>query len=211
MLFNQRIINLTCFIFLCVSLSIANAQVNTGVYFSTFRLPAASFHTTGVGLTGEYEAGETSVYYLSANYFRKTMPVDSISYLPPGGADPIYTKFTDKYNFFHISAGFKRYLAGGTYYDSPVGFYLGAGLSTLLTQLKSEYKTTPSQYEKSRSATMGFEFLLGLDVKVKFVKLFIHGKANIMLKHPVALPDDTALPLLTNTQAGLLVPLRHHK
>jgi len=207
MSFNQRLTSLVYFIFLNLFASIIYAQVNVGSYYSTFHLPAASFRTNGIGITGEYEPQETSVYYLSLGYFRKRFPVDSTSYLPPGGADPVHVKFTDKYSFLNISAGFIRYLAGGTRYDTRFGFYLGAGLGVLFRQLRTDYQTLPSQYEKSKLTAAGFEFLIGADVKLGFAKLFIRGKMDIMLKHAVDIADDTALPLLTNTQAGILVPL----
>ena len=83
---------------------------------------------------------------MSVGYFRKRLHVDSTSYLPPGGADPVHIKFTDKYSLLNISAGFIRYLAGGTRYDTRFGFYLGAGVGVVLRQLRTDYQTAPVPY-----------------------------------------------------------------
>ena len=203
----QAFIKSFCSLLLCgTTFYHCNAQFNIGAFYSTFNLPAAKLKCPGFGITGEYEADETTVYALTFTYSSKKMPTDSLLYSPPNGGNNYYVKSQSKYSFLHLSADFYRYLIGSADYSSRVSFFLGAGLSVLQTQLKTDYESNSYPSENAKSTTEGFEFLIGGDVKLGFCKIFVRGRANIFLKYPVAFDDDV-IPLLTNTQIGILVPL----
>lgn len=200
---------LFCCFLLCNGLLLSNytyAQFNIGGFYSNFNLRAVSLKCSGFGITGEYEANEKTVYALTFAYNNKSMPTDSVLYAPTNGGSDYYIKAQNKYSFMHLSLDFYEYLIGSADYSSRVSFFLGAGLSVLQTQLKTNYESNLYPPENSKSITEGFEFLIGGDVKVSFFKIFLRGRANLFLKYPVAF-DDTVIPLLTNTQIGFLVPL----
>jgi hypothetical protein len=181
-----------------------HAQLNAGACFSTFHLPAAKLRTTGLGITVQYEQDKKTVFELSAGYFGKKEPDDSIY---SGGST---VKYNYNHSFYLFSADFLKYLAGTTYYKDKFAFYIGAGLSVLQRHTTTKLQTIPEQSEKESFTTFGFEYVMGAEVKLGIVRVFIRGRANIFLKYPVSM-DDTTLPLLTNTQGGVLIPVIKHK
>ncbi len=181
-------------------------QFNIGGFYSNFNLRAVNLKCSGFGITGEYEANEKTVYALTFAYNSKAMPTDSVLYSPTNGGNNYYIKAQSKYSFMHLSANFYEYLIGSADYSNRVSFFLGAGLSVLQTQAKTNYESNFYPSENNKSITEGFEFLIGGDVKLSFFKIFFRGRANFFLKYPVPF-DDTVIPLLTNTQIGFLVPL----
>lgn len=70
--------------------------------------------------------------------------------------------------------------------------------------------TSPGEADKDNKIIFGFEFLGGIDYNLGFAKVFLRGKETIFQSHLVPVSDDTALPLLGNTQVGILISL-HNK
>jgi hypothetical protein len=206
----QRLQKTFCLLLLCFSASMLRAQVNAGAYFSTFNLPGVQLRTNGFGIIGQYEVDKKTVCELSLAYFAKKLPTDSVSYLD-AGANTTYIQYNDNYSFYHVSADFIKYLAGSTYHKTKFSFYMGGGASVLYRQTKTNYHTDPAQSQKDVFTTFGFEYILGAEYKLGFARLFVRGKINFFLKYPVPMDDGTVIPLLVNTQGGILIPLIKHE
>jgi hypothetical protein len=183
------------------------AQFNIGAYGGSFNLPGANLKTYGPGITAEYEASEHVVWALSFMYTTLGEPAGQVSYTSPtGGSSYINSQYN--YRFLHLSANFYTYLMGNADYKRKVAFYLGGGLALMQTQTTIIYQQNLYPSDKNKSLFEGFDFLIGGDVKLGIMKLFFRGRADIFLKYPIARVDDgTILPLLTNSEIGLLFPL----
>lgn len=181
----------------------AVAQFSVGPHFSTFNLPAVPFKTNGAGITGEFDGRFT----FSLDYFSNKQPADSIGYIPDGSINTVYTQYQIQDKFIHLSASFLAPIVGGRSSEKKFSLYLGAGLAGVYRMRKINYlNTAPPQTEKENKIVPGFEFLAGMDYNLGFAKLFLRGKESILLSHVIPADDDTALPLLSNTQIGILIP-----
>ena len=69
------------------------------------------------------------------------------------------------------------------------------------------YKDLNETVKENNMIAPGFDFSMGLDCKAGPVKIFIKGKATIFTSHVLPISDDTAIPLLANTQIGLMYTL----
>ena len=202
----RNLLTACSFIFILTGL---RAQISIGAQFSTFNVPSASFKTMGFGITGQLETNPSTALSLTLGYFAKTEPLDSIGELAGNGGSATYYRFQDKFSFLTFSANFHRYLIGSTSPDKIFSVFVGAGVGIVYSVQKTSFvDLNPPQTKKATLVTGGFEFYLGADVKLGFAKLFVKGRANFMLKHIVPVDDATSIPLLANTQIGLLVPLK---
>jgi hypothetical protein len=185
------------------------SQVNVGAAFSTLNLPAGPLKAYGPLITVELQRDEKSLFALSAGYFTKKMGNDSVNTSTSSSANPNYLHYYNKYRFLMGSIDYILYVVGDTRQRHRVSAYLGFGGGWVYrVQEAAYYDAGINETYKESTSTFAFEFLLGIDVKLKFAKLFARGKANILLKHLVPGTDNTALPLLTNSQIGILIPLK---
>jgi hypothetical protein len=192
--------------------SICMAQIHIGGQFSTFHIPAVPLRTNGFGITTTYVANDVNGYSVSLNYFTHSNPTDSIGELPSGGGNTIYTKFKDKFSFLVLSLNFYRYLLGDASADHRFAFYAGAGAGIAHVVQKTSFQYTNSDtIYKTTQITPCFEFLLGGEANLDVVKFFVRGKMSLYLKHLIPINDNSAIPMVTNTQIGFLIPLKRYK
>jgi hypothetical protein len=185
----------------------AHGQFNIGFYGSSFNLPAANFKTFGPGLTIEYENSEKVITALSLQYASKLKDGGQVSYTPPNG-NPYDINFQYDYRFLRLSANFYGYLAGSADYTSKVSFFLGGGMAAIKNWTITSYQGNLFPSSRSQSLGEGFDFLIGGDVKVKYLKLFFRGRADLFFKYPIeGVVDGTTIPLLTSSELGIIIPL----
>lgn len=195
---------LAVILILCIACKVSFSQLSIGPFVSTNNIPVVPLKVLGGGISAEV----AELYTFSISYFGKNFAPDSISYIESDGSIS-YISQQEKYKVLHASASFSAYLVGDRSSDTKFSAYLGAGLAGIYRIQKISYTDANSQSEESQNKFIfGFEFSGGIDYKLGPVKLFLRGKANIMLKHVIPRRDyDTALPLLTNTQLGILIPI----
>ena len=180
------------------------AQVSIGPHISRINIPAASFKSIGGGVTAELDGR----YTMQLDYFDNKQPLDSVAFVPGNGGSTIYTQYEDQYNFIQLSAAFLVHLVGGASSENKFSLYLGGGLAGMYRMEKFSYKNVnPPVTQKENKVIGGFEFSAGADYDAGFAKIFLRGKETIFLSHLLPVSDDTALPLLANTQLGILIPL----
>ncbi len=188
---------------LCFLYHVSVSQLAIGPFVSTNNLPVVPLNVLGGGVTAEVSEN----YNFSLSYFGKNFSPDSASYATPdGGIGRIH--YQEKYQILHLSAAFSVYALGGRSSEKKFSAYVGGGLAGIYRMQQIHYLDAAAPADdKQNKFIFGFEFLAGIDYKPGPIKFFLQGKANILLNHVIPGSYDTALPLLTNTQLGILIPL----
>jgi hypothetical protein len=191
------------------------SQLLVGANFSTFNVPAADFRIGGLGVDIENRT-EKGTGGIAANFFSKQLPLDSTRTTDNNG-NTYYAKYHTAYNIIILSLIAKEYVVGSNKLDDKFSVFLGGGCSYARNSISTNYEQ-PSNLSGQTMvlSTFVFDFMAGADFKLirnkkEVCKFFIQGKANLGLKFIVNGDFDTAAPLITNFQAGVLFPFGKYK
>jgi hypothetical protein len=200
-----------CFIILLFFASQSFSQLLVGANFSTFNVPVADFRIGGFGFDIENRA-EKGTGGITANFFSKQFPLDSTQTTDNNG-NSYFAKYHTTYNIMILSLIGKKYVVGSNKLDDKFSVFLGGGCSYAQNSITTNYNQS-SNLPNQRTVlnTFVFDFMAGADLKLirdkkEICKFFIQGKANLGLKFIINGYFDTAAPLITNFQAGVLFPL----
>ena len=181
------------------------AQVSLGIHYSTFNLPAPQYKIKGFGFGSDIASGNGS-YTIMASYFSRSGNMDSTGSLDNNGITT-YIRYQENHKFIHLSASFNVFFIGSPDPEDKFSLFLGGGLGAVYKMQTVHYKDLNETVKENNMIAPGFDFSMGLDCKAGPVKIFIKGKATIFTSHVLPISDDTAIPLLANTQIGLMYTL----
>jgi hypothetical protein len=182
-------------------------QMSLGGYFSTLNIPASIFKTNGFGLSAEWKKYDGQyITFVSVGYFQKNSDLYSSNNLTPDAPNPTYIFFMDNDKIYNLSFDFMNPI---TSTKKRFALYLGAGAGIIHRVRTTSIQGNSSDKYTEKLTTFSFDFLLGGNANLGVVNIFVRGKAAISLKHVISHSD--ALPLLTSTQVGLLIPLKRSK
>ena len=187
------------------------SQLSVGANFSTFNVPVADFRIGGFGFDVENRV-EKGTGGITANFFLKQFPLDSTQTMDNNG-NSYFTKYHTTYNIMILSLIGKKYVVGSNKLDDKFSVFVGGGCSYAQNSITTNYEQSSNLPNQTTVLnTFVFDFMAGADVKLiknkkEICKFFIQGKANLGLKFIINGYFDTAVPLITNFQAGVLFPL----
>ena len=197
---------------LVIGLKYSHAQLCAGVAYGTFNNPGSvpKFRGMGPSLLLEYSNEENVELYLNASFYKKSIN---------GYTDPIYDEngqevgvesMTESYNYKYLQLGFKRALAGD-FSDTRFNLFAGGGgaLGFVNSQYKYERTGNDAYTEKKNYLIYGFNFVTGMQCRIKPVTIELKGNLDFSLKPIVGSNEGGYMGayVFTSLRLGVFVPI----